>query len=240
MNFEKDTDSLPDFVTYIIAGLHIAIAGICVPGNVIILVLFLLKKISNTKANCYLVAIAISDIVLVICFTFANEFNHSSNKQLILGFVVCSYASYIQLAGVIQRSLTLVASSLDRYYAIRWPLKKQPSRAVVVGTISGIWIISLILPFPLVLFSETEFGKHDNMSSSCNEVWPNESYRRAYNIVLLGLIFYFPLIVMFFTYQHTVRILSAKPPGEEYAQLIKRRSAIKRKVNIRYFLIDFL
>lgn len=234
--------TLPDSVTYTLAGLHIIIVVVAITGNVSLVALFHLKqRLHRTNANCYLTAIAISDILLVMWCEPFTIFSNLINFHWMFGQFLCSAVSFLQTSCVIQRSFTLVASCIDRYHAICWPLKKQTSRLIVISIIIAIWFVSLVLPVPIAIFAQIVFYEYGNVSawSACLEVWPNEDFRRAFSIILLLLTYVFPLLVLAVTYRKIVLILQAKPPGEEYEILVRKRRNMKRKVCIHKYIFRF-
>lgn len=236
--------TLPDSITYTLAGLHIIIVVIAITGNVSLVALFQLKqRLYRTNANCYLTAIAISDILLVIWCEPFTILSNLINFHWIFGQFMCSAVSFLQTSCVIQRSFTLVASCVDKYHAIRWPLKEQTSRLIVISIIIAIWFVSLVLPVPIAIFAKIVFYEdaNDTTWSACLEVWPDEDFRRAFTIILLLLTYVFPLLVLAVTYRKIVLILQAKPPGEEYEILLRKRRAMKRKVcKISIHIFPFL
>ncbi|XP_060594868.1 RYamide receptor-like [Ruditapes philippinarum] len=231
--------ALPKWITYILIGLHLVIVGISLIGNGIILIYFLLVKRGKTNANYYLVALAMSDLLLVIWCEPFTVFNNLINYHWLFGKFMCYSVSFMQTASVIQRSCTLVASSVDRYIAIRWPLRKQASLLVVIAIITAIWFFSLILSVPVAIFTDIKlYNELDNSSGICIEDWPQNGLRQAYSSSLFIVTYCIPLLVLIITYGHIVLILDVKPPGEEYGNLMRRRRIVKRKT-IKVFLLAF-
>ncbi|XP_045210537.2 RYamide receptor-like [Mercenaria mercenaria] len=237
-NYISEEYALPDSVTYTLLGLHIVLVCTSLIANAIILIYFLSIKRAKTNANYYLVALAVSDILLTVWCEPFTVFSNLVNYHWIFGHFMCSSVSYIQTACVIQRSFTLVASSVDRYLAIRWPLKEQAPCLVVAGIIAAIWIVSLVFPVPVAIFTDMVYDEYENTSGICLEVWPRDDFRQAFSTALLIATYVIPLLVLTLTYGHIILILDVRPPGEEYEQLMRRRRAVKRKT-IRVFLLAF-
>lgn len=223
--------ALPQIATYLLIGLHVSIVTIGLVGNILVLVYYLSIKRGKTNASYYLVALAVSDMLLIIWCEPFTIFNNLINYHWLFGRFMCYSVSFIQTACVIQRSCTLVASSFDRYIAIRWPLRKQTSLLVVSSTVTGIWFLSLIMSVPVAIFTDIKlYNEIDNTSGICIEEWPQKGMRQAYSISIFIITYFIPLLVLIITYGHIVQILAVKPPGEEYEQLMQRRRAVKRKV----------
>ena len=103
--------------------------------------------------------------------------------------------------------LTIMALSLDRYVAIRHPVRsRQTSSATCVRlTIFGIWIVSGVIMVPLaVVRSITFHGLSDEESvAMCGEHWPSDVMRIAFDAFLFVFIYIIPGTVVIFSYSST-------------------------------------
>lgn len=225
-------NSLPDSVRYTLIGLYSIISPLSLVGNCIIILLFILNKRVQTKANYFPTALAVCDILLVGCCVPFTVFNNLITYQWILGPAICSTIGYIQTVCVIQRSFTLMASSIDRLYAVRWSLSRRVSSTKLTCTCSSviICIASLLIPIPIAHFSHNVYEMSDNAFGVCLDVWPSENTRPMFNVTLLVVAYILPLLVLVVTYVHILVLLDVKPPGEIYGALLRKRRTMKRKV----------
>lgn len=231
-NFTEMEYSIPDSVTYSLIGLYSIVSCVSLIGNCIIILLFILHKPVQTKANYFHAALAVCDVLLVgFCVPF-TVFTNVVNYHWIFGPVLCSTIRYIQTVCVIQRSFTLVASSIDRHYAVRRPFRRQLSRTKITCISVIICIASMLIPIPTAHFSQILYDVSDNASGVCLDVWPSEDTRHMFNITLLVVAYILPLLVLIVTYMHIIIILDEKPPGEVYEALLRKRRTVKRKVCI--------
>ncbi|XP_050721116.1 RYamide receptor-like [Eriocheir sinensis] len=104
---------------------------------------------------------------------------------------------------------TLVAISLDRYLAIIYPLRPRMTRCQAKGIIAGVWVMALVTTLPIAVFSRLDptdlriyqwYGRE-----VCREDWPNEVLRKYYTMSLMVLQYFFPLLVIIFTYSRIVQ-----------------------------------
>nr|XP_053656101.1 uncharacterized protein LOC128704905 [Cherax quadricarinatus] len=102
---------------------------------------------------------------------------------------------------------TLTAISSDRYIAIVRPLKPRMSKGEALQVILIIWISSMILAIPCLLFSTTVSirYKNDEIRRGCFLAWPDgdtsTSYMEyVYNTVFFSSTYILPMCVMLVSY----------------------------------------
>lgn len=115
---------------------------------------------------------------------------------------------YLQGVSVSVSVLTLSCISIERWYAICYPLKFKatPSRAKVM--IIVIWTVSLciIIPELVVLDTFSKFGHITIILTSCKPTWSYTS-QAAYQLILSIAMYVLPFILMGVTYFQIARCL---------------------------------
>lgn len=109
--------------------------------------------------------------------------------------------------------LTLAAISIDRYYAICHPLKFKSNLSQAKRMIALIWIISLLIMMPDVIYLHAkqaddlaEAGLDTVLYSDCNYHW-SEASSRLFQFVKTILLYLLPFILMFCAHFKIMRTL---------------------------------
>ncbi|KAJ7354997.1 neuropeptide Y receptor [Desmophyllum pertusum] len=79
--------------------------------------------------------------------------------------------------------------SLNRFWAILYPLRNQMTKKHAVVVIVIIWVVCILLTVPYVMVLSL-----DNTTMACNEYWPGTNYRKAYTASLFALQYVFAFI----------------------------------------------
>ena len=96
---------------------------------------------------------------------------------------------------------TLMAVSLNRYWAIVYPLQNQMTKRHAKGFIFAIWLLSALFTLPYILVLRL-----DEETMSCEEHWPvNPNYRKAYTLSLFLVEYAVPLTVISLVYLKIAR-----------------------------------
>ncbi|XP_076292175.1 cholecystokinin receptor isoform X2 [Lasioglossum baleicum] len=121
-------------------------------------------------------------------------------KNFIFGLLLCKLISYFQVVSVSVAVWTLVAISLERYFAICKPLKSRrwQTEFHAYKMITIVWTVSLTWGMPMLIVSQLQSlrgGRH-----RCREEWPTVGTELAFNLFLDGTLLLIPLIIMSVAY----------------------------------------
>ena len=112
---------------------------------------------------------------------------------------------------------TLSAISVERWYAICYPLhfKSTKRRAKII--ILVIWIIAFLLALPEIIFAELHRSvqrQYIDLLISCRPSWPSMSNQVVYQGLMMVLMYLLPLILMTVTYSMIAVVLwTGRIPG---------------------------
>ncbi|CAK1551557.1 unnamed protein product [Leptosia nina] len=168
-------------------------------GNCLVIATLASNRRMRTVTNVYLLNLAISDFLLgVFClpFTLVGQIY----RRFLFGATLCKLIPFLQAISVSVDVWTLVAISLERYFAICRPLKsrKWQTQCHAYKMIATVWILSLMLNSPILVVSTLQPMKGD--AYKCREVWANLELERTFNLGLDAVLLLIPFFVMSFAY----------------------------------------
>ncbi|KAL1451505.1 hypothetical protein WDU94_005876 [Cyamophila willieti] len=169
-------------------------------GNVLIVLTTLLYKRMKSPTNLYLFQICIVSVMLVDCFPVkvAKLFSYSWS----MGAVLCKTVHYMQSFTAICSVLTLTVMSIERYYAIMYPMKAKYICTIsqTKKTIAAIWLISAILAAPILLVQILLPVGVRIQAFWCVRNLDNVPLWRIYELYMLLVILVVPTTIMTITY----------------------------------------
>ncbi|XP_078412425.1 thyrotropin-releasing hormone receptor-like [Cetorhinus maximus] len=104
--------------------LALLICGVGIAGNVMVVLVVLKTKHMRTPTNCYLVSLAIADLIVLLAAGLPN-ITESVAASWVYGYVGCLFITYLQYLGINASSCSITAFTIERYIAICHPIKAQ-------------------------------------------------------------------------------------------------------------------
>ncbi|RUS91342.1 hypothetical protein EGW08_000859 [Elysia chlorotica] len=181
---------------------YVPVFLVAVLGNILVLlVIFGDVKAAKNSANWFLVNLALADLLVAI-FCIPITAVHYVFNVWVLGTNLCKVTAYMQGVSIVTSVLTIVLMSVDRYLAIRHPMKNRRifTLSRVRRLVMMTWLTAAVVVFPIALVSEVSrpFGvQHDY----CTEIWPSHLMRQVYDVAFLVCIYLIPggAIVVLYT-----------------------------------------
>lgn len=167
-----------------------------ITGNVLVILTILQNTRMRTVTNMFLLNLAISDLLLgVFCmpFTLIGQLL----RDFIFGDVFCRLISFFQAVSVSVSGWTLVAISVERFYAICHPLtsRKWQTRSHARYIILAVWLGSLAIMSPVAVLSQLKPVGNDGRRK-CREVWPDDTLEKTFTVFLDVILLIIPLFLM--------------------------------------------
>ncbi|KAJ8260094.1 hypothetical protein GJAV_G00176980 [Gymnothorax javanicus] len=140
--------------------LALLICGVGIAGNVMVVLVVLRTKHMVTPTNCYLVSLAVADLIVLLAAGLPNI--SEVVASWIYGYAGCLSITYLQYLGINASACSITAFSVERYIAICHSIKAHyictVSRAKKI--IACVWIFTslyCVMWFFLVDTSETVY-----------------------------------------------------------------------------------
>lgn len=194
-------------------------------GNLIVIWIVLAHKRMRTVTNYFLVNLAIADFlisVLNLPFTFL----FLMYQDWWFGNFFCKFSCFISPCTISVSVLTFMAIAIDRYTAILYPLRPRMPKRHVVAAIIIIWLISISLSLPNLIYFTTIYTAE---RITCTYTWSSEE-DLGYSYLLLILNYVFPLMTLTVTYTRVgFELWGSQAIGEE-TSVQNDRVKSKRKV----------
>ncbi|XP_075385513.1 C-X-C chemokine receptor type 2-like [Tenrec ecaudatus] len=183
-------------------------------GNFLVMLVILINRVGSSVTDIYLLNLAMADLLFALTLPIWAA---SKKSGWTFGTPLCKAASLVREVNFYSGILLLACISMDRYLAIVHATRTMIQKRHLVKFIClAIWILSLILSLPVVLFRRTV---HSGSSSPvCYEdMGDNTSnWRLVLRAVTHICGFILPLVVMLFCYGFTLCTLYKAHMGQKH------------------------
>lgn len=202
---EEDGVDFEFLITGLVYGLTFLVGMI---GNTLIVYSVIHFRRMKSLSNVFLASLATADLLLIIfCVPvkFAQLFSHTWT----FGVFLCKFVHYIQNLCAICSVYTLTAMSIERYYAIMYPVEcryictMSQTKKVIILT----WLGSIVMAMPIIFMQKhLQVGDATFKQNSliayywCVRDWDNRFYWELYELYMLVIILIIPLIIMTYSY----------------------------------------
>ncbi|CAL7934547.1 unnamed protein product [Xylocopa violacea] len=219
----------PKFWDWVLIVSHTIILVVGLIGNALVCVAVYRNHSMRTVTNYFIVNLAVADfLVLLLCLPLTVLWDIT--ETWFFGLTLCKAVPYLQTVSVTVSILTLTAISIDRWYAICFPLRFKSTTGWAKTVIIGIWAFALLFDIPDLVVLHTVPPTHIQVKTivftQCDVSW---SPKRQVAFIIVKLIFLYtgPLIFMGGAYWQIVRVLwSSHIPGHNLSSRTSQMSQI--------------
>ncbi|XP_037644606.1 KISS1 receptor a [Sebastes umbrosus] len=215
-------------------------------GNSLVIYVISKHRQMRTATNFYIANLAATDIIfLVCCVPFTATLYPLPGW--IFGNFMCKFVAFLQQVTVQATCITLTAMSGDRCYVTVYPLKSLRHRTPRVAMIVSIciWIGSLILSTPILMYQRIEEGYWYGPRQYCMERFPSKTHERAFILYQFIAAYLLPVLTISFCYTLMVKRVgqpTVEPVDNNYQVnlLSERTISIRSKVSKMVVVIVLL
>ncbi|KAJ7405234.1 C-X-C chemokine receptor type 1 [Willisornis vidua] len=191
---------------YLVVVIYCLVFILSVVGNGLVVLVVTSSHTSRSVTDIYLLNLAVAD--LLFAFTLPLWAAYRAHEW-VFGTVMCKAISVLQEANFYSGILLLACISVDRYLAIVYATRAATEKRHWVKFVClGIWIFSVLLSLPMLLFREV-FSAPNN-GTVCYESIGDEDtskWRVVLRVLPQTFGFALPLVVMLFCYGVTIHTL---------------------------------
>ncbi|XP_066478463.1 G-protein coupled receptor 35-like [Tiliqua scincoides] len=196
--------------------------------NVIALWVFCCRMRKWTETRIYMVNLAMADFTIVFTLPFITYFHYSAwPKDYFCKVVSAIYCINMPMSNSL---VTLIA--LDRYIAIKHPLKakalRSPQKAIIISLF--LWLLYVL--FPLM----AQVIRSNNDQEYC--FYPTTEYSLSFLFYIL--VFFISLLILIFCSTQIIRCLKEKQNTSLREEKLTRKALCIISVNMGAFIVCFL
>ncbi|KAJ7351021.1 Somatostatin receptor type 5 [Desmophyllum pertusum] len=199
-------------------------------GNTLVIYIVFTVNHMRSSTNTLIANMAFADLLMTIDIPYILKWVYVWDKWFgtFMGSVLCKFFHSAQVGSLAASVFSLVAISLDRSFAILFPMRKIMTQNVMRFAISMIWLCTLALTVPLMIASKNIQQKGTEFMS-CHENWPPMS-RTTYNTFLFTTTYIIPLSIIALVYCLAgLRLWGRKLPGQRNLIAHKKAQASSRR-----------
>ena len=199
-------------------------------GNTLVIYIVFTVNHMRSSTNTLIANMAFADLLMTIDIPYILKWVFVWDKWFgtFMGTVLCKFFHAAQVGSLAASVFSLVAISLDRSFAILFPLQKIMTRNVVRFAIAMTWLGALALMVPLMIATKNiQLGEGDGMI--CREYWQTMSVS-VYITVLFVTAYVIPLMIIAIFYCLAgLRLCSRKLPGQQNPTAQKKVQSSSRR-----------
>jgi len=118
-------------------------------GNVTVFVTLYRNRHRKSRINLMIMHLAIADMVVTFVM-IPLEVGWRATTQWLAGNAACKVLLFLRAFGLYLSSMVLVCVSLDRYFAILYPLRVNDARRRGKLMLIAAWLVSIVCSLPQV------------------------------------------------------------------------------------------
>lgn len=165
----------------------------------------------RTVTNVLIANLGLADLMVVL-FNIPSVVTYAHLWQWPFGEALCKVLQFLQGLTLNASVGTLIAIAMDRYWHIVLYRRRKISLRQAYRIILVIWVCSILIPFPLLIYCKVLLLVINNQEYIlCEEVWPDIQSRQAYTMIIFLALYLFPLLVISCLYAIIAHSLKHQP-----------------------------
>ena len=199
-------------------------------GNVVVVYIVFTVNHMRSSTNTLIANMAIADLLMTIAIPYTVKWYFLWNRWFgtIMGDILCKFFHSALVGSIVASVLSLVAISLDRSFAILFPMKTIMTRNVVRFAITMVWLCTLAFWVPAIMVSKNQRVEGTEIWI-CDDVWETMSeHTFATLLFLIGYAIPLVIIAVFYCLAG-LRLWSRQLPGHRNLGSNKKAKSTSRR-----------
>ncbi|XP_048377398.1 galanin receptor 2b-like [Stegostoma tigrinum] len=200
-------------------------------GNGLVLAVLLRNgQMSYNTTNLFILNLSMADLFFII-FCVPFQATIYTLDGWVFGSFLCKVVHFFIYLTMYASSFTLAAVSVDRYLAIRYPLKSRDLRTVrnATAAIAIIWALSIILAGPYLSYYQIV---HYEGIPICVPIWDDRK-RKIMDVFSFVFGFLVPVAILSLAYTRTIKYLwTSVDPIETISESKKAKRKVTKMIII--------
>ncbi|XP_031622005.1 uncharacterized protein LOC116340015 isoform X2 [Contarinia nasturtii] len=213
LTYEEYREMLDQYIwptpgEWVLVGFHTLVFAVGSIGNILVCIAVYANTSMRTITNIFIVNLAIADL-LVIILCLPTTVLWDITETWFFGEAMCKVILYLQTVSVTVSVLTLTFISIDRWYAICFPLRYVSTNGRAWCSVGVIWIAALVSDLPEFINSrtkKTELRFNIDLFTQCVSTWDKNTEKNVV-IARFVLLYLAPLFFMSIAYFKIIRVL---------------------------------
>ncbi|XP_061490414.1 G-protein coupled receptor 35 [Rhineura floridana] len=197
--------------------------------NTVAMWVFCLKLGKWTETRVYMISLAIADYTLVLTLPFKMYFHYHEWPTDVFCLVI--FAIHCINMPMSISIITLIA--LDRYIAIKYPLKARIIRSPWKATVACLFFWICCLLYVITFLASTKKDEKFCFYKTSDQYLPHI-------LIRLTIFFFIPLAILLFCSIQVIRCLKEKHNASPQEEKITQKAICVISVNLIVFIICFL
>ena len=210
---------IPQPLFIVLLLIYILVIFLASSGSILVITVVLLANHLRTHSNCYLVNLAVSDLLLVLVACPATLAQVSSSHWPLPSIpALCQLATFLPLLFSFASTFSICLIALDRHQLIVHTKNPQHKTAITITSIISVWIFAFICAAPILPNTRLEIHHLSPRFYSllgikervyCMEDWGYQEGRLCYSLGILGIQFMLPSMILIMAHASIYRKLNA-------------------------------
>ncbi|XP_031779949.1 ACP receptor isoform X1 [Nasonia vitripennis] len=180
-------------------------------GNLTVFLTLWRGRYRKSRISLMICHLSIADL-LVAFFTIPIEIGWRLTVQWIAGNYACKLFLFLRAFGLYLSNNILICVSLDRYFAVLYPLRVNDARRRGKFMLSVAWFFSVLYAIPQSIVFHVENHPHHKNFTQCVTfgAFPSDLVENTYNVFCVLTMYFIPLAIICWVYLKILCEISSK------------------------------